>query len=150
MTKRDEQAREYGAEQPEDGLTTREELGACRDCIPAFHYESLREMPTLVRVLANQHGAWVVGGAAKFMCGVGPRPRDWDVIVPESEWPAASKHFPYGASVNTMGGIKAVSDGCEVDVWASGLGQHWISSFGNFDLLAVAPRTQQVSICTKR
>ena len=118
--------------------------------IPAFRYESLREMPTLVRVLTNEHKAWVVGGAAKFMCGVGPRPRDWDVIVPESEWPAASKHFPYGSQVNTMGGIKATSDGCEVDVWASDLGWHWISSYGGFDLLAVSPRTQQVSICTKR
>jgi hypothetical protein len=120
------------------------------DVIPAFRYESLRAMPTLVRVLAYQHKAWVVGGAAKFMCGIGPTPRDWDVIVPESEWSAASKHFPYGATVNTLGGIKATSDGCEVDIWASDLGRHWVTSFGDFDLLAVSPATQQVSVCSRR
>lgn len=116
-----------------------------------FKYETLKDMPILVRSLVFNHSAWIVGGAAKFMCGLtSGLPKDWDLIVPPYEWVRASKLFPTGSCVNTMGGIKVINDGCVIDIWASDLGDHFLNSYGPYELLAVSPKNQQVCFCTNK
>ena len=118
---------------------------------PVFVYDRLRELPALVRSMCFSHDAWIVGGAAVYLCGLSNTyPRDWDVIVPPSRWQAACKSLPYKSQINTMGGVKVIGVGFEMDVWASDLGQHFAESFGDFDLVAVFPKTMQAAVCTKR
>lgn len=118
--------------------------------LPTFRYEALREIPSLVKTLTFIHNGWIVGGAAKYMCGLIDAPRDWDIIIPPAEWALASKSFPHGSLINTMGGVKIVENNIEIDVWASDLGDHFLTSYGGFDLIAVSPKTQQVCYCSKR
>jgi hypothetical protein len=122
---------------------------ACH-CSTAFEYERLRSLPIVVRQLCFNHDAWVVGGAAKFLCGLSQKKRDWDVIVPLHEWMQASKQFPHGSRTNTFGGVKIESDGFEIDIWAEDVGRYFQTAGGSFDLIAVSPKTQQVCICSKR
>jgi len=125
----------------------------------SFCYERLRNMPSLVKTLTFSHDGWIVGGAAKYMCGLIETTRDWDIIIPPSKWVTASKSFPFGSTINTMGGIKIIEliDDkntwplkIEIDVWASDLGDHFATSYGSFDLLGVFPKTQQVCYCSKK
>lgn len=115
-----------------------------------IHYELLRRLPDLVRTLCYTYDAWIVGGAAKYMCGQTSNVRDWDVIVPPHQWPEACKVLPYGSRVNTHGGVKATVGGYEIDVWAEDLGSYFKTVNSSFDSIAVSPRTQQVATCSKR
>lgn len=77
--------------------------------------------PKLVLALTYSHDAWVVGS------GADPdheNPRDWDIIVPYSEWQKACSLIPMDAVPNHFGGWKCISEGVEVDVWPGDLG--WI------------------------
>jgi len=76
--------------------------------------------PKLVAALSHMHDAWVVGSAADPNNKV---PRDWDVMVPFSQWNAAAQLIPSDASVNTFGGWKVkTANGDEIDVWPGELG----------------------------
>lgn len=77
------------------------------------------KLPKLVLALTHSHDAWIVGSAADPEM---KNPRDYDVIVPFSEWQKASSLVPKDAKVNTFGGFKCMSDGIEVDVWAGDIG----------------------------
>lgn len=77
--------------------------------------------PKLVLSLAHAHDAWLVGSAAD------PEnllPRDYDMVVPYSEWQKACMLIPKDAKPNTFGGWKCTCNGVEVDVWPGELG--WI------------------------
>lgn len=115
-----------------------------------FKHERLKDLPVMVRALCFNHNSWIVGGAAKFLCGHKERPRDWDVIVPLQEWTNACKLFPHGSKTNTFGGVKVKNDGFEIDVWADDLGTFFQTAGGSFELIAVSPKTQQVCFCSKK
>lgn len=76
--------------------------------------------PKLVAALTYMHDAWVVGSAADPGNTV---PRDWDIIVPFSQWNSACQLIPSDAKVNTFGGWKVkAAEGVEIDVWPGELG----------------------------
>lgn len=87
-------------------------------------------LPRIVLALTHNHRAWIVGSAAD------PKnkdPRDYDVIVPYSEWGAAAHLILSNAEVNSFGGwklsvkfgykknvsrmFKAAVRWIEIDVW---------------------------------
>lgn len=88
------------------------------------------KLPKLVISLTHSHNAWIVGSAANPKNN---EPRDYDVIVPFSEWHKACMLIPMDASPNHFGGWKCISEGVEVDVWPGDIGvvimQHPMSQF---------------------
>lgn len=76
------------------------------------------QIPKLVAMLTHHHEAWVVGSAAS---PDNTNPRDYDVVVPLSQWQAASALIPMDAVPNTFGGWKIKGD-VEIDVWPGDLG----------------------------
>ena len=75
--------------------------------------------PKLVLALTHCHDAWIVGSGADPN---NKEPRDYDILVPYSQWQKASSLIPMDAKVNTFGGFKCISDGIEIDVWAGDIG----------------------------
>ena len=72
--------------------------------------------PPLVTKLTQLHNAWIVGSAAdpnKNLSTV----RDWDILVPWSEWSKAVLLIPTTATPNTFGGWKCLEKGIIIDVW---------------------------------
>jgi len=92
----------------------------------------------------------VVGSSARFLAGLVESCRDWDVIIPVQHWAGACKLAKPGSTVNTLGGIKCMSEESEVDFWADDLGNYFATVGSAFDLIAVHPKTQQTSWCSKR
>ena len=82
----------------------------------------MRTTPALVAQLTHVHNAWIVGSAAKEGADL-KIVRDWDVLVPFSNWQAAAALLPKDAAPNTFGGWKCVSEGVVVDVWPDDLGR---------------------------
>lgn len=117
---------------------------------PAVVHERLRDLPELVRALCFGCNSWIVGGAAKYLCGQVNTVRDWDIIVPVHSWPKAGKMLPYGAKINTLGGVKVTTGGYEIDVWPDDLCNFFMTANSQFDLIAVMPVTKQVATCSKR
>lgn len=76
-------------------------------------------LPKLVLSLTHNFDAWIVGSAAD---PANTSPRDYDVLVPFSQWGPASQLIPRDAVPNSFGGWKCQSDGKEVDVWPGELG----------------------------
>lgn len=58
-------------------------------------------IPKLVLDLVYAHSAWIVGSAAN---PDNKEPRDYDIIVPFSEWNKACMLIPMDAKVNHFGG----------------------------------------------
>lgn len=79
------------------------------------------KLPKLVLDMTAAHDAWIVGSAANPNID---NPRDYDVIVPFSEWQKACMLIPSDAKPNHFGGWKCISEGKEVDVWPGDIG--WI------------------------
>jgi hypothetical protein len=69
-------------------------------------------MPALVAKLTNFHDGWIVGSAA-----ISETPRDFDVLIPFSQWAEAAQLIPQDARPNSLGGWKCMSEGMEVDVF---------------------------------
>ena len=78
-------------------------------------------LPKLVLDMCFAHDGWIVGSAAD---PENTKPRDYDVIVPFSEWRKAAMHIPEDAKRNHFGGWKCMSEGVEVDVWGGEIG--WV------------------------
>lgn len=76
----------------------------------------MTQFPKLVANLVMQHNAWIVGSAADPEQDLS-KVRDWDVIVPFSNWLTASGLIPQDAKPNRFGGWRCQSEGQEVDVW---------------------------------
>lgn len=77
------------------------------------------KLPKLVLALTHAHDAWIVGSGADPN---NTEPRDYDVIVPYSEWQKACMLIPMDAKPNHFGGWKCISEGKEIDVWCGDLG----------------------------
>lgn len=77
--------------------------------------------PKLVLALTHAHDAWIVGSGADPDNEI---PRDYDVVVPFSNWQEASMLIPMDAAPNHFGGWKCMSEQVEVDVWPGDIG--WI------------------------
>lgn len=116
-----------------------------------FNYNKLKLVPDIVRVLCFSYNSWIVGGAAEFMCDKVDSVKDWDIIVPISNWQKASRILPYGCKTNTFGGIKIESGQTQIDVWASDVGYYFQSAimmgYISNPMIAVSPRTKQVCLC---
>lgn len=81
-------------------------------------------LPTLVRQLGLYCDAWLVGGAVDEVT-----PKDYDVVIPYSQWNNACMFLPKQIEFNTYGGIKCVSDGFSIDVWTDDLSLFKSNSF---------------------
>lgn len=73
------------------------------------------------------HNAWIVGSAANLD---NENPRDYDVLVPFSNWSTASTLIPRSAIPNIFGGWKFIDEGkvkgvfdTIVDVWPGDLSE---------------------------
>lgn len=73
-------------------------------------------LPKTILAWTTNFQAWIVGSAADPS---NKNPRDYDVIVPYSEWGRASHLIPKDAKVNSFGGWKFYDEDyqCEIDVW---------------------------------
>lgn len=76
-------------------------------------------LPPKVLALVTNYHAWIVGSAADPDC---ISPRDYDVLVPYSEWGKASHLIPKDAVKNSFGGWKFKDNDIEVDVWPGEMG----------------------------
>ena len=85
----------------------------------------LSEAPALVRTFCLNHSGWLIGGAAKALINKEAISsiKDWDVMIPFSEWHQACLLIPVTAFSNKFGGWKIVSKGREtkIDVWPDSL-----------------------------
>ena len=75
-------------------------------------------LPDLATKLCYGASAWVVGGAAREEF-----PKDYDIVVPLSQWKTACLLIPRDARVNAFGGWKCLSEGKVVDVWPADIGE---------------------------
>lgn len=78
----------------------------------------MHKYPALVHKLCYDHEAWIVGSSAN---PDDENPKDFDILVPLSNWQQASLLIPSDAIPNTFGGWKCISGGKEVDVWPGDL-----------------------------
>lgn len=76
--------------------------------------------PKLVANLVTNFNAWITGSAANPETDL-KTVRDWDIIVPFSEWVKAASCIPMNAVPNRFGGWKCISERQEVDVWPDDL-----------------------------
>ncbi len=113
-------------------------------------YERLRDIPAFVKSMVYSHNGWIVGGGAKYLCGLKNEVNDWDVIIPIQNWQAAARGIPYKSTTNTFGGIKVDMNGVYLDIWADDLGSYLTTVSLEYDLIAVHPRTKQVAVANKR
>lgn len=113
-------------------------------------YERLREIPAYVRSIVFPFDGWIVGGGARYLCGIEDSLKDWDVIIPVQHWQSVARTIPHGSKTNTFGGIKVDLGNTQVDFWADDLGSYLTTVSLDFDLIAVHPRTKQVAIANKR
>ena len=75
-----------------------------------------RDLPELVAKLCYSCDGFIVGGGA-----VQDDPRDYDVVIPFSEWNNAAMLIPETARPNSFGGWECKSEGYQVDVWPAEL-----------------------------
>ena len=68
----------------------------------------MRKYPALVSKLTTLFDGWIVGSAAN---PENVHPRDYDVLIPFSQWQLASALIPTDATPNTFGGWKCISEG---------------------------------------
>lgn len=85
------------------------------------------QLPAIVWLLAEKHGAVVVGSqAARYAEGLGPdASRDWDLFVPLANWHAASKHVPMNSKPNGRRGWRFVEKETTFDVWPDELARYF-------------------------
>ena len=83
-------------------------------------------MPSLVKALTHNFDAWIVGGAC-----VEENPRDYDIFVPLENWEAACSLLPKDKDykLNSLGGLKIIEDGIEIDIWTGQIHKFLSSSF---------------------
>lgn len=76
------------------------------------------QLPDIVSKLCYGHDAWIVGGAVYQ-----DDPKDWDVVVPYSEWNEAAMLIPPNATANSFGGFEFKMNGILFDVWPDEIGK---------------------------
>jgi len=94
-----------------------------KDKPAVLDYDKLAMLPLAVKMFCRNNRGWIVGGAARWLLGRADEPpRDWDIIIPLAEWPAAAGSIPRGSVTNSHGGVKLVADGAQIDVWPGDIG----------------------------
>ena len=83
--------------------------------------------PVIVAALCTNFESWVVGSSAN---PDNVSPRDWDILVPLSQWNRACHLIPKDARPNSFGGWKFTENGVEVDVWPGELS--FVANQGKF------------------
>lgn len=83
-------------------------------------YERLSNLDPFIRSLLYVHRGYVVGSGAEFLINQNaPEPRDWDIIIPLTNWNKCMKGIPKGSPSNTFGGVKVtLTNGDTCDIWA--------------------------------
>lgn len=86
------------------------------------------DIPEIVRVLAYNHGAFLVGSqATRFARGAGPDPsKDWDLFVPHENWRNAAMRLPLTAKPNGNRGWRFQPPGLAQEVKMSVPNRHSI------------------------
>lgn len=74
---------------------------------------SIKQLPSLIKVICANCDAWIVGGAAVDLANA----KDIDVMVPIRKWHRAAAYIPEGARVNSFGGWRFTFEGVEIDIW---------------------------------
>lgn len=89
-----------------------------------LNYHRIAALPALIRTFCYSHEGWIVGSAATYLLDFDnpTPPRDFDILIPFYTWGLACRCIPEGTPTNSFGGLKVVSDGCTIDVWAGDIG----------------------------
>lgn len=93
-----------------------------------YNYKKFSNAPHIVRVLCQNHSAFIIGGGAKYLMDYSDSCKDWDIVVPLSQWGLAQRLIPKEAIHNTFGGSKIIDESYVVDIWGMDLSQVIISS----------------------
>lgn len=112
-----------------------------------INYARVAALPLPVRAFCYSNDGWVVGSGAAYLLDLKEDlPRDWDVLVPLSEWPRACKSIPAGSETNSHGGVKVVIEEYPprliMDVWGDDLARFLVQIPASMlPAYAVHPRT---------
>lgn len=83
---------------------------------------NIKQFPPLVSKLVWNYNGWIVGSAAKAGADLS-KVRDFDILVPFHDWPAAACLITKDAVPTRFGGWKLISNEVEVDVWPDDVGR---------------------------
>lgn len=86
---------------------------------PVLTFTSVTALPPIVAKLTDL-GGWIIGSAADPKSDL-TSVRDWDVVIPLSEWNTCSRLVPMDAKPNTFGGWKIKDGDNIIDVWPDDL-----------------------------
>lgn len=92
-----------------------------------YNYNKFSNAPDIVRTLCLNYSAFIIGGAAKYLLDEEDSCRDWDIVVPLSQWGLAQRLIPKNAIHNTFGGSKIILEKNKtftiifesVDIWSA-------------------------------
>lgn len=108
---------------------------------PILDYNKVASLPGIVRSFCFNNDAWIVGGAAKWLLGIQEElPRDYDLLVPFWTWGIACRTIPENSPTNSQGGIKVLTDGVCIDVWAGDIGW-FLAQVPSYPAYAVQPKS---------
>lgn len=106
-----------------------------------IQYTRVAALPGVIRSYCYQNDAWIVGSGADYLLGIKvDLPRDWDILIPISNWNQACKSIPEGSKTNAFGGVKYTVEGIDIDVWGCDLGW-FLGQLRNVPAHAVNPKT---------
>ncbi len=108
---------------------------------PIIDYNKVARLPALVRAFCYNNEAWIVGSTALYLLGLKQDdPRDYDLLVSFYQWGVACRSIPENSSTNSQGGVKVVSDGVVINVWAGDIGW-FLGQVPNMPAYAVQPKS---------
>lgn len=90
-----------------------------------YNYNKFSNAPDIVRTLCLNYSAFIIGSAAKYLLDEEDSFRDWDIVVPLSQWGLAQRLIPKDATHNTFGGSKVILHEKStnrthfIDIWAA-------------------------------
>ena len=82
-------------------------------------------IPSKVLKLLYDFNGWLVGSSVDKQ-----NPKDYDILIPFSEWSKACICVPNDATKNRFGGWKFKEDGIEIDIWPGDLS--WFVTLPDF------------------
>lgn len=86
----------------------------------------LLRVDSLVRYMCKYHNGLIVGSGAQWLIGETDKtPRDFDVIIPPSEWAQACRSIPRGSLTNSFGGVCIEGERNKIDLWCGDIQEYF-------------------------
>lgn len=107
----------------------------------AINYNKVAQLPAAVRSFCYNNDGWIVGSGARFLLDLKKDvPRDWDILIPFWTWGIACRTIPENSPTNSQGGVKVLTDGVCIDVWAGDIGW-FLAQVPSYPAYAVQPKS---------